>query len=436
MPMVPGSYTIRVLVILGVMALLIPIFPEIAPVLGFGFLVIAALSIVELIQLRGVAVSVDRPDSLALSLDELETYRLRVSTTAPFATALRLRQVWPWLVEQRSSRSDGICRPGEVVQFDFPLRGIERGIAELEPAAVRFTRWRFMERVLNAGSPAELAVTPNLSAVRRLHQQLNQFFLRGYGSRSAARIGKGREFDRMREYVQGDELRDVAWRATARHGKLITREYRLDRSQDILLCLDSGHRMAARVGHVTRLDHAVNASMLLAYICNRMEDRTGILSFSSEVERGVPAGRGSTHLREVTRFVTGVRPQYRHTDYLGLSADLRRRIKHRSLIFMMTVLPELEDHHALIKAVRMLTSQHLVLVTVFADMQLKGAAELLPGTKPELARTLVARDLWEGRIALTRELRLLGALVVDVSPEDFGPSSVNAYLDVKRRQLL
>jgi uncharacterized protein (DUF58 family) len=313
---------------------------------------------------------------------------------------------------------------------------MDRGIAELDPVWARITRWKLAERTIKGSGQAQIAVTPNLKSVARFHQQLNQFFLRGYGSRSAARIGKGREFDRMRDYVQGDELRDIAWKASARHGRLIVREYRLDRSQDILLCLDSGHRMAARMGHISRLDHAVNASMLLAYICNRMEDRIGVLSFSASVDRGLPTGRGSAHLRKITSFVTGVHPFYRHTDYIGLAIDLRRRVKHRSLIFIMTALPELEDHHALVQAVRMLSPQHLVLVTVFADVQLRTASEMLPAGKRELSRTLVARELWESRVGLTRQLRMFGALVVDTPPEEFSASAVNAYLDVKRRQLL
>ncbi len=434
--MTPGSLSIRVLAIIGVCAIAVAVLPALAPLIAIAVVTLLGFAALEAMQLRRIEVRVDRQPTVALSLDEVERYSIRVATSAPFTVEMEIHQRWPDLVEQRSSTALAICRPGEVVQLDFSLHAVERGVAPLEPPSVRLTRRRFVERIVRGGEEAELAVTPNLAAVARLHRQLNQFFLRGYGSRTSARLGKGREFDRMRDYVRGDELRDVAWKATARHGRLIVREFRLDRSQDILVCLDTGHRMAARVGHVSRLDHAVNASMLLAYVCNRMEDRVGVIAFDSNVQRGVPAGRGMMHLREVTRFVTGIHPEYRHTDYLALAADLRRRVRHRSLIFLMTVLPELEDHHDLIRAVRMLSGQHLVLITVFADVQLKAASEMLPADKRELTNVIVARQLWESRISLTRELRGYGALVVDTPPEDFSVDSVNAYLDVKRRQLL
>ena len=434
--MTPGPVAVRALALLGVGAIAVAVLPQLLPLLVIAVALLLAAAVVEATQLRAVQVNVQRPEKVALSLDETESYRIRVTTSADFPVEMEIHQRWPDVVEQRSSMKTAVCRPGEVVEFDFPLHAVERGVAEVEPPSFRLTRRRFVDRIVRAGTPAEMAVTPNLAAVARLHRQLNQFFLRGYGSRTSPRLGKGREFDRMRDYVRGDELRDVAWKATARHRRLIVREFRVDRSQEIILCLDTGHRMAARVGHVRRLDHAVNASMLVAYVCNRMEDRVGIVSFDSRVEKGVPPGRGPSHLREITRYATGVHPFYRHTDYLSLAVDLRRRIRHRSLIFMMTVLPELEDHHDLLRAVRMLSSQHLVLVTVFADVQLKAASQILPADKHELTNVIVARELWESRLALTRQLRGLGALVVDTPPEQFGVDSVNAYLDVKRRQLL
>jgi uncharacterized protein (DUF58 family) len=434
--MTPGRTTVRALAWIGLGGVFVAAYPAALPVLLVALTFVLGLAIFEGAQLRAIEVRCDRAPSVALSLDEIEAYVIRVSTSAPFPVRIEIYQRWPDLLEQRSSTRIGLCRPGEVVQFDFPVHAVERGVAEVEPPSIRLTRRNLAERILKAGTPVEIAVTPNLAAVARLHRQLNQFFQRGYGNRTSARLGKGREFDRMRDYVRGDELRDVAWKATARHARLIVREYRLDRSQDILVCVDTGHRMAARVGHISRLDHAVNAVMLLAYVCNRMEDRVGVLSFDAAVERGVTAGRGMTHLREVTRYVTSIHPFYRHTDYLALAADLRRRIRHRSLIFLMTVLPEQAEHRDLVRAVRMLSSQHLVLVTVFADVTLKAASQTLPADKHELTNVIVARQMWEGRLALTRELRGYGALVIDTPPQQFGVDSVNAYLDVKRRQLL
>src|SRR5205814_1218096 len=259
--------------------------------------------------------------------------------------------------------------------------------------AVAMTFFGIVERITKAGRTTELDVLPNLRAVKRLHKQLNAFALRGLGARAAPRLGKGREFDRLRDYVMDDDFRDIAWRASARHGRLIVREFRLDRSQDILICLDQGHRMAARVAQITRLDHAVNATVLISYICNRMEDKVGIAAFDTDVDKGLPAGRGAAHLRAITSYVTSLEAAYRYTDYLSLATKLRRRLHHRTLVLMLTVLPEKEERFGLLRAVEMLAPQHLPLIIVLSDPNLKAAARFLPAGRDQLARTLVARVL-------------------------------------------
>jgi uncharacterized protein (DUF58 family) len=286
-----------------------------------------------------------------------------------------------------------------------------------------------------AAPPAEIVVLPDLRAVAGQHAKLNRFVLRGLGSRSAPRLGKGREFDRLREYVLGDEFRDIAWRASARHGKLIVREFRLDRSQDVVVCLDRGHRMAARVAGLTRLDHAVNAAVLLAYICNRMEDRIGLVSFATDVTVGTSPGRGAAHLRRLTGAAASVRGEMVHTDYRALAADLRRRRRQRTLVVILTALPEIEQG-GLLEAVRSLVPQHLPLVVVLADPALRAVAEMLPAGAAELSRTLVAREVIAGREQTMRGLRRLGALVAETAAGDAGVAAMNAYIEVKRRQLL
>jgi uncharacterized protein (DUF58 family) len=252
----------------------------------------------------------------------------------------------------------------------------------------------------------------------------------------APKLGKGREFDRLRDYVQDDDFRDIAWRASARHNKLIVREYRIDRSQEIALCLDRGHRMAARVGHLSRLDHAINALLLLSYVCNRMEDRTSVLSFADTVENGAGVGRGSSHSRKITEYLTTLQPEYRHTDYVSVAANLRRILRHRTLVVFFTVLPEVEERRDILEAASMLMPQHLPLFIVLSDPHLKAEAKALPADRSELAKSLVAREMWHSRAMLMKELRARGAIVVDTEPEQSPAAAVNAYIDVKRRQLL
>jgi uncharacterized protein (DUF58 family) len=414
----------------------VPVAAWLTPILAAAFAALLAAAVIEAVMLLRTNVTLDRKPLIALPLDEADVAAIRITTTAARPLRLMVRQRWPAIVTPRSQSVHAICRPREVLQVDLALRGIARGMNTVEPAYVALTMFGLAERIVAAGNETAVHVLPNLRAVRRLHKRLNDFALRSLGARAAPRIGKGRDFDRLRDYVADDDFRDIAWHASARHGRLIVREFRLDRSQEILLCVDRGHRMAARVEQITRLDHAVNAAVLISYVCNRMEDKFGLVSFASTTENGVAFGRGASQLRALTSYTSGVDAAYEHSDYLALAAALRKRLRHRTLILILTVLPEREDRFDLLRAVSMLAPQHLPLIVTLTDRNLRAAAQLLPSNRAELSRALVARDLWLGRVELMRELRSRGALVVEATPEDAGIESINAYIDVKRRQLL
>jgi uncharacterized protein (DUF58 family) len=431
----PGPLAPRLLLALALLGLAVPAAPAVVWVLAAGLAALLVASLLEASRLARLVVVAERPGSVALSLGVPESLELSLRTSSPATVHLLVRQAWPHLVEAASTTLRAACRAGEVLRLPLPVRPVTRGRAQLPPPWVAATFWGLAERVLPVGPAGEIAVLPDLRAVGGLHAQLNRFVLRGLGSRSAPRLGKGREFDRLREYVRGDEFRDIAWRASARHRKLIVREHRLDRSQDVVVCLDRGHRMAARVAGLSRLDHAVNAAVLLGYICNRMEDRVGLVSFATDVTVGVGTGRGASHLRRLTAAAAGVRGQFVHTDYRALAAELRRRRRTRTLVVVLTALPELETD-ALVEAARALLPRHLPLVVVLDDPGLRAAAELRPTGRGELARALVARDVAAAREQTVRDLRRLGALVVETPPGDAGVAAMNAYIDVKRRQLL
>jgi uncharacterized protein (DUF58 family) len=411
-------------------------FAPLALVAAGAVLAIAAAAAAEALWLRRVRFTVTRAEAAVVSLGEEESLPVTVAHDAQAELAVELRTRWPEELGGGSSTARGVCARGERLALEHAVTGAARGAAEVPPPHVSLTRFGLVERIAQAGDPLLVRVLPNLAAVRRLHAQLNALFLRGLGTRMAPRVGQGREFDRQRDYVAGDDYRQIAWKVSARLGKPIVREFRVERSQDVLLCVDRGHRMAGRVGALTRADHAVNAAVLTAYVCNRAEDRSGLLSFADGVDRGIAQGRGAAHLAAVTQFATGIKPEFLPSDYRALAAHLRRRLRSRTLVLLLTVLPEPGEHGDLLAAVRMLMPRHLPLVMVLKDPGLQAAAEALPASRGELCRTLVASELVQGRAHLVRGLRQLGALVVETTAEDSGVAAVNSYLEVKRRQVL
>jgi uncharacterized protein (DUF58 family) len=432
----PGPRAVQALLAIAAASTLAALYPPFVWALLAAFAGVAGLMIAERRLLGAVTVSHEEAPICVVSLDEEEKIDFRLATNAARPIRMQVRRVWPKLLAEPSSTLTGTCRPGETLSLSCAIRGVVRGRADLDGPHLALSTWGWAERLVSLPGRSELKVLPNLRAVRRLHQKLNDAFLRGLGQRTAPRLGKGREFDRLREYSINDDFRDIAWKASARHSKLIVREYRLDRSQDVLVCVDRGHRMAALTTRIRRVDHAVNAAVLVSYICSRMEDRVGVLSFGAQVDSGIPQGRGASHLAKINAFASSIQAEFIHTDYLALGAHVRHRLRRRALILIVTTLPESGDAQALVRATGMLLPTHLPLIVVLSDPALRAAAEARPATRDELSRTLVARDVWTERRRMMDELRRRGAWVIDTGPEEAGVDSVNAYLEIKRRQLI
>jgi len=434
--MIPGQNGVRGLALVCLLSLGYPASA------WFGVAAVAVLGAtlllagLEAFRLRDIEVTADRAPSLVLSLGSSASLALNLKSGSTRPVSARLRQILPPLFAEPSAESSVRLSPGSSARVEWPVFPRMRGRASLENPVAAITELGFLEKTMEVrASPSEIRVAPNLKDIRRVSGDLERFVLRGFGARAAARLGKGRDFDRLRDYVPGDDMRDIAWKVSARRSRLTVREYRLDRSQEIVICVDRGLRMSTRVGSLSRLDHAVQAALLLAYACHRMEDNTSAVSFAAQTRIEAASGRGSTQLRRMLQFAVGASETNEPSDYLALAAHLRARIRHRSLMVILTSLPD-ADSESLLRGLKLLSPQHLPLLIVLQDLPLEAAASGVPESKEALFKTLAARDMVNRRREILREARSRGAMVVETTPSDAGFAAINAYLEVKRRQTL
>ncbi len=436
----PGRRLLPALLLAAAPAALAPWLAPAAPValaLSAAVLIAAAAEAWRLgrWRMRG-----ERPPRLALPVGRPTELPLLLAHDAPVRLELAVRQLLPGCCGGGERNLAMTLAPGRQLPVPFQAIGLERGEAPLAAPVVAWTAWGLWERWMAAAAPTTVDVIPDLVAVGRERRRLDALFLRGLGARLAPRRGQGREFDRLRDYVTGDDYRHIAWKATARRGRLTVREFRVERAQDVMLVIDRGHRMGMAVhgpdGPLTRLDHALNAALLTAWLAHRSEDRVGFATAADEVDPGLAPGRGRDHLAAITAAATRTALAAETTDYRHLAADLRRRLRHRTLVLLLTVLPEEGDEEDLLAMVGLLCPRHLPVILAMGDPLLDEVADQQPGDREGLCRTLVAGSLVDARRTLTSELVRRGALVAPCLPQNAGTAAVNAYLDVKRRQLL
>jgi len=330
-------------------------------------------------------------------------------------------------------------------QFTVPPRGTAalhyellapaRGRFEFGNIAVRLrSPWGLVWRQTSVPAAEFVKVYPDFHAARR--QVIEAYRLRHPGQRHRPIRGQGREFESLREFVPGDELRHVAWAASARRGKLVTRQYQVERSQSIMLMLDCGRMMTARLGNMTKLDYAVNAALALAYVAVAGGDHVGILTFTRRVNDFLLPRSGVSQLRAILEHLHDVQPQMLEPSYARAFAHLSRYCRRRSLVVLLTDVIDAEASADLLAHTAALIPHHLPLIVTIGDRDLRTFVKASPRSLDEVYAQSVAEELLTQREHALNRIVELGGLALDVPTGQLSIALVNRYLEVKARGLL
>jgi len=276
-----------------------------------------------------------------------------------------------------------------------------------------------------------MRVLPPFRSRKEAELRIDRAQMLEVGIRSAQGRGGGTEFDALREYSVDDELRRMDWAATARSDKAIVRTYRAERNQQVLVLLDNGRVMAGQVDGVPRVEHGMDAAMMLTAVATRLGDRCGLVTFDRSVRAVVPPANGKAQLQRVTEAMYDLEPQLVESDYQGAFATTLARFRRRALLVLVTELAEEAMAETLVPALPLLLSRHLVIVASVADPDVGRWASTAPGDGPTAYRTAAAVGALERRARTAARLRGLGATVVDAPPGRLSPRLADAYLAVK-----
>ena len=281
--------------------------------------------------------------------------------------------------------------------------------------------------------PGVLRVYPPFRSRAEAELRIDRARILEIGLRSARARGGGTEFDSLREYGVDDETRRIDWPATARTAKVIVRTYRAERNQTVLMLLDTGRLMAGQVAGVPRLDHALDAVMMLTAVATRLGDRAGLVAFADELRATVAPGHSRDQLRRVTEAMYTLEPNLVESDYRGAFARTLARFRRRALLVLFTELAEQAVAETLLPALPLVARDHLVMVAAVRDAEVEAWATSVPADAGSAYRKAAAVAALDERARTAARLRVLGATVVDALPGQLAPLLADAYLDVKAR---
>ena len=326
-------------------------------------------------------------------------------------------------------------RGGEA-RDDARLIPLRRGNGEIVRAWIRWPGpFGLMWKQVRAAPARRIAVTPNVRAVK---DEAMRLFSRDalFGIKTQLDTGEGSDFHALRELIGAMDTRTIDWKQSARHGKLLGKEFRTERNHPLVFAIDTGRQMCDPLLGVPRVDHAINASLLLAYVGLKLGDRAGVFGFDSGprlftgVLSGVPA------FDRLRRLTAGLDYSTEETNYtLGLT-QLGAALQRRSLVVVFTDFADSTTAELMLENVTRLIRRHLVLFVVMRDEELEAISRREPLTADDVSRAVTARALLKSRDVVIERLRRLGAQIVDAPAARIGPALISAYLDLKRRERL
>ncbi len=409
---------------------------------GFGSLVLLGYLAVLLIAAAadiGFAASiaglrVSREPMTAVRLGESSQTELRIVNTGRRRLAARVRDAWVPSAGAQPREQSITVPSGERRSVTTALRPTRRGRRDAAQLTVRsYGPLGLAARQRRIHVTGKLSVLPSFASRRFLPEKLSR--LRQIdGAILVRQRGQGSEFDSLREYVIGDDVRAIDWRATARAGDVVVRTWRPERDRHIVLAIDTGRTSAARIGDEPRLDAVLDACLLLAAVAARAGDRVALVAADVRVRASLGLRAGHDVLPGVVGAVSALEPSLVETDPQLLAAEVMRRAGKRSLVVLFTGLDAGPADTGLMPAAQALSARHQLIVASVGDPRLRELADAAAREGADAADvyTAAAAELTiAGRQLLTDRLRKLGADVIDASADRFACAVTDAYLDLK-----
>lgn len=335
-------------------------------------------------------------------------------------------------LQARTRRFSVRIPAGDQARVTSTLRPVRRGRFPLGRLTVRIDgRLGLGARQRDVPLATVLRVHPPFRSKDEAEIKIRRGRILEVGLRSARGLGGGTEFEQLREYGPDDEFRRIDWTATARTGKAIVRTYRAERNQSVIVMLDNGRVMAGRVDGVPRVEHAMDAAMMLAAVATRLGDKCGLVAFDRQVRAVVPPARHTDQVGRVTEAMYALEPELSESDYTGAFAEVVGRYRRRAMLVLLTDLNEQAVADSVLPALPLITRTHLVVVAGVRDPQVVAWANEPVGDDGGAYRRVAAIQALAERDRTAARLRGLGVTVVDAAPGRLATELADAYLMVK-----
>jgi len=323
-------------------------------------------------------------------------------------------------------------RPREEIIRRYSLKSYRRGSFAFGAVFYRIMGpLGMIQRQGKTDLPQQVQVLPDLTGEGSRDLQLALAGALQAGRRRAPRRGEGAEFESLREHQRDDNFRHIDWKASAKRGKLITRQYEMERDQRLMILLDAGRLMSSRIGSYRKLDYAINAAVHLAQVAAHKGDLVGYAIFNEELLAFAEPKKGKAQVTNLVRMLTPLEPTRGESDYAGVFHHVLKRCSRRTLIVCLTDLGDAQSAASLLEGALPLLPRHLPLIVTVSNSDIRAVTRKTPENEFEVYRHVAAMEIWNDYQRTLRGLRSRGLDSVSVPADELSMATINEYLRIK-----
>jgi len=428
-------YAIITIVLLFALSYLLPTLFTVTKILLLSFVVVLILDIVLLFFVqKGVQAKRILPEKF--SNGDENPIEIYIKNYYTFLIRIKIIDEIPAQFQKRDFSIHQKIKASSNLAFKYELRPTERGeywfgkliVYVQSPLMLVSRRFNFEEEKMLATYPSFMQLKKfNLMALAYRNE---------YGIKKIRKIGQTMEFEQIKEYVLGDDIRNINWKATAKKNQLMLNQYQDEKSQPIYSIIDKGRLMKMPFNGLSLLDYAINATLVMSNITIKKHDKAGMLCFSNRIENRVVAERRSNQMNLILETLYNVKTDFKESDYSRLYSDLKQNIKQRSLLFLYTNFETLDGLDRQLAYLQGIAKNHVLVVVFFINTELE---ELI--NKPSEAiqeiyqKTIAEKFRYEKRL-IVKELKRRGVYSILTKPENLTVNVINRYLEFKAKGII
>jgi len=408
---------------------------SIVTMLFFVAIGLVGVDLILLFKQKGISASRILPEKLSNGDDN--PIELTLQNNYNFKTSLLIIDELPFQYQKRDFEINTQLKAHDKKKITYTLRPLERG--EYYFGNLNIYANSTIGLVTRRFQFAKDAMVPNYPSFLQLRKYMLLAFsnkLFEYGLKKIRRIGHTMEFEQIKDYVNGDDIRNINWKATAKRNQLMVNQFQDERSQPIYNVIDKGRAMKMPFEGLSLLDYAINATLVISNVALKKQDKAGMFTFSRKVENKVSAERRPSQMNKIIETLYNVNTDFSESDFSRLYIDAKRSLTQRSLLLLYTNFETLDALHRQLPYLKAIAQNHLLVVIFFENTELHKLTKIVASNTFEIVQKTVAEKFMYEKKLIVNELQKHGIQSILTAPEHLTINTINKYLEIKARGLL